>query len=115
MAKTVNVSVIITRDGKTSTQNFDRIGYATFVALQAALAGVMSTLQSWGSTRVAAQVDGIKGPASPGGECDLRAELRADHGQGTSDVMLGYSGISKETADEIQGALLGAVASVIKP
>jgi hypothetical protein len=115
MAKTVNVSVIVTRDGKTTAQNFDKIGYATFVALQSALSGVLSVLQSMGATRVASQVDGIKSPASPGGDCDLRAELRADHGQGTSEVVIGYTGISKETADEIQGALLGAVASVVKP
>ena len=115
MAKTVNVSVIVTRDGKTTAQNFDKVGYATFVALQAALAGVLSMLQSWGVTRVASQVDGIKAAPAPGGDCDLRCELRADHGQGTSEVLLGYTGISAATADEIQGALLDAVASVVKP
>lgn len=113
MAKTVSVSVVVTRDGKTTVQNFDKMGYATFVALQSALAGVLSMLQSWGATRVASQVDGIKAAANPGGDNDLRMELRADHGQGTSEVVLGYTGISKETADEIQTAMLGAVASVV--
>jgi len=115
MAKTVNVSIVITRDGKTQVQNFEKMGYATFVALQSALNGVLSSLQSWGTARVASQVDGTKAKASPGGDNDLRAEMRADHGQGTSEVALGYTGISKETADEIQGALLAAVASVVKP
>ncbi len=105
MAKTVNVSVIITRDGKTTAQNFERVGYAS---------GVLSTLQSWGTTRVAAMVDGIKAPPSPGGSVDLRMELRADHGAGTSEVVVGYTGISQETADEIQGAMLGAVSGVLK-
>jgi hypothetical protein len=114
MAKTINVSVIITRDGKTTAQNFERVGYATFVALQSALSGVLSTLQSWGTTRVAAMVDGIKAPKSPGGSVDLRMELRADHGAGTSEVVVGYTGISSETADEIQGAMLGAVSGVLK-
>jgi hypothetical protein len=114
MAKTVNVSIIVTRDGKSTVQNFDKVGYATFVALQSALSGVLSVLQSWGTARVASMVDGIKAGPSPGGNVDLRMELRADHGAGTSEVVLGYTGISPETADETQNALLGAVASVLK-
>lgn len=115
MAKTVNVSLIVTRDGKTTAQNFPKVGYATFVALQSALCGVLSTLQSWGVARVAAEVDGTKTAARPGGDNDLRLELRADHGQGTSEVVVGYTGISAATADEIQGAFLAAAASVVKP
>ena len=111
MAKTVNVSVIITRDGKSNVQNFDKMGYATFVALQSALSGVLSMLQSWGVNRVAALVDGRKA-RKPGGDCDLKAELRADFGSGTAEVVLGYTGISAQDADEITAALMGAVASV---
>lgn len=114
MAKTVNASVVITRDGKTTVQNFDKMGYATFVAMQSALSGVLSMLQSWGSIRVAAMADG-RPARSPGGDSDLRCELKADHGQGTSEVTLSYTGISAQDADEITAALLGAVASVTKP
>jgi len=114
MAKTVNVSIIVTRDGKSTVQNFEKVGYATFVALQSSLSGVLSMLQSWGSTRVASQVDGIKAGPNPGGNVDLKMELRADHGAGTSEVVVGYTGISPETADEIQSMMLGAVASVLK-
>lgn len=114
MAKTVNVSVVVTRDGKTTVQNFDKMSYATFVALQSSLSGVLSMLQSWGVNRVAAQVDG-RPARKPGGDNDLRLELKADHGQGTSEVAVGYTGISAQDADEITAAMLGAVASVVKP
>ena len=114
MAKTVNASVVVTRDGKTTVQNFDKMGYATFVALQSSLSGVMSMLQSWGSIRVAAIADG-RPVRSVGGDCDLRCELKGDHGKGTSEVTLSYTGISAQDADEITGALMGAVAAVVKP
>jgi hypothetical protein len=112
-AKTVDVSIIITRDGLTQTQNFPKLSYATFVALQSACASVLSTLQSWGSARVAALAGG-KQDRVIGGTCDLRCELQADHGGGTSEVVIGYTGISAQIADEISGALLKAVASVTK-
>lgn len=114
MAKTVNVSVVVTRDGKTTVQNWDKMGYATFVALQSALAGVVTMLQSWGTIRVAAMADG-RPVKSAGGSSDLRLELKADHGQGTSEVTLSYTGISAQDADEITAAAMGAVASVMKP
>jgi hypothetical protein len=113
MAKTVNVSVIVTRDGKTTSQNFSKLGYATFVALQSALGAVLAMLQSWGVNRVAALADG-RAARKPGGTSDLRAELRADFGGGTSEVVLGYTGISADDADEITAALLGAVAAATK-
>jgi hypothetical protein len=113
MAKTVNVSILTTRDGKTTAQNYEKMGYATFVALQTALSSMLSMLQSWGVNRVAALVDG-RPIRKPGGECDLRIELRADFGGGTSEVVIGYTGISATDADEITSALNGAVASIGK-
>ena len=113
MGKTVNVSIVVTRDGKTTAQNFAKMSYPTFVAMQSACSGVLAMLQSWGAARVAAIADG-RPHRKPGGNCDLKMELRADHGGGTSEVVLGYTGISAQDADEITGALLQAVASVQK-
>jgi hypothetical protein len=111
MAKTVNVSVVLTRDGLTTVQNFDKMGYATFVALQAAMGSVLSMLQSWGSTKVAASIEG-RPTASASGDSDLRCELKADHGPGTSEASVGYTGIAAKDADEITAAFMNAVASV---
>lgn len=113
MAKTVNATVVVTRDGKTDVVNYEKLSYQTFVALQASLASVLSMLQAWGAIRAAAIADGRK-TRKPGGECDLKMELRADHGGGTSEVSLAYTGISAADADEIQRALMGAAASVFK-
>ena len=110
--KTVNASVVITRDGQTTAQNFPNMGYATFVALQSSLSGVLSMLQSWGSIRVADLAEGRE-ERSPGGNCDLRLTLSADHGGGTSEVSLAYTGISEKDADETTAALLGGVSAVV--
>jgi len=75
MAKTVNASVVVTRDGSTTVQNFPGMGYATFVALQSSLSGVLSMLQSWGSIRVAELIEGRAGEG-PGGDCDLNRHFR---------------------------------------
>jgi hypothetical protein len=113
--KTVNATVIVVRDGSATTQNFPALGYATFVALQSACAGVLSMLQSWGAIRVADMAEGRES-ARAGGECELRLSLIADHGGGgTSEVTLSYTGISAKDADEITGAMMGAVASVVQP
>ena len=110
MTKTVNVSEIFTRDGVTKTQNFEKMGYASFVALQSALNGALSSVVSRGVTLLSALVEG-KQTRSAGGDCDLRMSLLADHGAGTSEVVLGYTGISKLDADEIQALMQAAVAS----
>ena len=112
MANTVNVSFLVTRNGTANVQNFAGMSYATFVALQGALSGVLSMLQAMGSARVAAAVDG-KPDKVIGGDEDLRLELRSDHGGGTSEVVLGYTNISKEVADEISAMMLSAVAGVV--
>jgi hypothetical protein len=112
MSKTVNVTFIVTRDGKATAQNFAGMGYATFVALEAACGGVLTKLQAKGSARVAAITES-KQHKKPGGESDLRLELRADFGNGTADVSIGYTGIAATEADEITAMALAAVASVV--
>jgi hypothetical protein len=113
MAKTVNASVVFTRDGKTEATNLDKLGYATFVAIQAACVAELVGLASWGVQRVAAAVDGGKSKGA-GGESDLRVELKADFGAGTSDVSLSYTGIAAADADEITGKFKAAVNGVLK-
>jgi len=113
MGKKLNASVIISRDGKSEVQNFNGIGYATFVAVQAALTGVVAVLTSWGVGRVAAHVDGLQGVEVAGGSSDLRLELRADHGDsGTSEFVLGFTGISAALADQVTGLARQAIAGV---
>ena len=113
MAKTVNATVIFTRDGHTDATNLDKLGYATFVAVQSALVACLANLTSWGVQRVAAAVDGGKA-GHPGGDVDLRMELRADFGAGTNDISVSYTGISAEVADQIVGMVKGAINGVLK-
>ena len=114
MAKTVNATVIFTRDGKAEAHNFDKIGYATFVAIETALTAALVGLTSWGAARVAALVDGGKAKGS-GGDVDLRVEMKADFGAGTNEVSLSYTGIDAASADEIVGMMKAAINGVLKP
>ena len=112
MAKTVNASVLLTRDGNTTVQNFPGMGYATFVALQSSLGAVLATLQAWNVNRVAELVEG-RASEGPGGDCDLKLELRADHGGGTSEVVLGYTGLAAKDADEITASMMQAISAAV--
>jgi len=116
MAKTVNATVIFTRDGKSEVANFDKLGYASFVAIQSAVVAALASLSAWAVQRVAVAVDGIE-PKSKSGEenVDVRMEMRSDHGDGSSEFAIGFTGLGVPEADEIVGALKGAIDSVMKP
>ena len=108
MAKTVNSSLVFTRDGFTTTQNLPALPYERLVALQIAVAAVMVQLAALGSTRVADMSSGSTRP-TPGGDVDVSYSMTTDHGAGGSTFAVGYSGISKEIADAIDGAFMTAL------
>ena len=111
MAKTVNATFSVVRDGKqVEVRGYDKLGYATFVALQTAVVAVLASLSAWAVQRVAAGTDRWTLPFSGGDESvDLRIELRADHGDGSSDFSLGFSGVGDPEADRIVAAFVDAV------
>ena len=112
MAKTVNSTITITRDGIATSTPLKDFPYAKLIALQVALSAALSQLCTWGALRVAAMVEG-KSVTGAGGDTDLRFELRTDHGAGGSEFVVGYSGIAAADADEITAALKAAANSVI--
>ena len=112
MAKTVDSTITITRDGIATSTPLKDLPYATFVALQISLAAAVNQLASWGAARVAAMVSSQPNPGF-GGESDVRFELRSDHGAGGSEFVVGYSGISAAGADQITAVLKGAANAVL--
>jgi hypothetical protein len=112
--KSVNASITVTRDGLSTSYPMKGLGYATFVALQAALTSALGALQAWGAMRVAAMIEQPSTAAGPAGNVDLKFELAADHGVGTSGVILSYTGLDAKNADEVTAILLGAAKTVVK-
>lgn len=117
MAKTVNASIVITRDGNSVSTPLKDMPYAKFVALESALAAGLAQLASWGSIRVAAAMDPTTKPTAMamGGESDVRFELRADHGAGGSEFVVAYSGLAPAMADQVVAVMKAAANSVLVP
>lgn len=114
MAKNVKVKLVVRRSGKTSVKDLGEISYARLSALQVALAAALSSLASWGVSRLATEAEG-KTSRSPGGHERLSLALDVDHGGGgTSGVTVDYSGISDADADEITSLLMGTVETAMK-
>jgi len=112
MAKTVDSTITITRDGISVSTPLKAFPYAKFIALQVSLAAALSQLCTWGALRVAAMVEG-KPSTGAGGEADIRFELRTDHGAGGSEFVVGYSGIAAKDADEVTAVLKMAANAVL--
>jgi hypothetical protein len=108
MASTVNTTIVIVRNGQSEATNLPSLPYSVFVAMQVAAAGALSSLCSWGVLKASGAGE------RPGGTTELSFQLVTDHGDGgTSEVKVGYTGISEKDADEITATLKGAVNSVL--